>query len=77
MRAVLDAFTGAPDNARAIVTREGADYLVACVSADRLGTFADAGESNLADALLAGRAPAWLAPVPGFERGALRVWQVR
>ena len=77
MRAVLDAFTGAPDNARAIVTSESADYLVACVSADRLGTFADAGEGNLADALLAGRAPAWLAPVPGFERGVLRVWRVR
>ena len=77
MRAVLDAFAGPPDEAHSIVVGERVDYLVACVSADRLATFAEGGEGNLADALLAGREPAWLVPVPGFERGALRVWRVR
>ncbi|MXO59877.1 hypothetical protein GRI89_10035 [Altererythrobacter salegens] len=76
MRRVFDAFAGPEGNARAIVEGDHARYLVACLSGDRLGTFARYRPGNLADELQVGRAPEWLEPVPGFEQGALRVWRV-
>ena len=77
MRAVFDAFAGPQSAARGIVSAERADYVVTCIADDRLGTFARAGDDNLADALMAGSAPGWLNPEPGFEEGALKVWRVR
>jgi hypothetical protein len=77
MREVFDVFAGPLGNARAIVQANGTSYLVACTDQARLTVYADAGDDNLADRLLAGRAPAWLEPVTGFERGPLRVFRVR
>jgi len=77
MREIFDAFAGPLGNARAIIRANGTGYLVACTDQARLAVYADTGEGNLADRLIAGRVPDWLEPVAGFERGPLRVYRVR
>lgn len=76
MREIFDAFAGPLGRARAIVRANRVDYLVACTDDGRLGVYAAAGQGNLADLLLAGRAPDWLEPVPDFEQGALKVYRI-
>lgn len=74
---VIAAFTGDPSNAAAIVHRNGATHVVACLSSSEIPTYGQARADNLANLIAHGRPPAWLVPVPGFETGALRVYAVR
>ena len=77
MQAVIRAFTGDPQAAEPIVRGTGANYVVACSSEKDLAMFREARPGNLANVLAEGRPPSWLAPVPGFDSGALRVYRVR
>lgn len=74
---VIAAFTGDPADAAAIVRRNGATHLVACLSSIEIPTYRQARADNLANLIANDRAPAWLVPVPGFETGPLRVYSVR
>lgn len=74
---VIAAFTGDPSDAAAIVHRNGATHVVACLSSSEIQTYGQARADNLANLIAHGRPPAWLVPVPGFETGALRVYAVR
>ncbi|MEY4238409.1 MAG: hypothetical protein RL339_1010 [Pseudomonadota bacterium] len=74
---VVAAFTGDPETAEAIVRRNGATHVVACLSSSEIPTYAQARADNLANRIASGRPPAWLTPVPGFETGPLRVYAVR
>ncbi|MDE2405793.1 MAG: hypothetical protein KGM17_14085 [Sphingomonadales bacterium] len=72
---VIAAFSGDPAGAAAIVRGNRAGYLVLCASPE-VRLYAGRRPDGLAARLLAGRAPGWLVPVPGFGRGLL-VWRVR
>lgn len=74
---VIAAFTGDPADAAAIIRRNGATHVVACLSSSEIPTYGQARADNLANLIANGRPPAWLAPVPGFEAGPLRVYAVR
>lgn len=74
---VIAAFTGDPADAAAIIRRNGATHVVACLSSSEIPTYGQARADNLANLIANGRPPAWLAQVPGFENGPLRVYAVR
>lgn len=74
---VIAAFTGDPADAAAIVRRNGATHIVACLSSAEIPTYAQARADNLANLIAHGHPPDWLVPVPGFERGPLRVYAVK
>lgn len=74
---VIKGFAGTIEESRAIIHRNRSDYVVACTSSPDLWVAANAGADNLADRIIAGRVPDWLAPVPGFDQGALRLYKVR
>jgi hypothetical protein len=77
MLAMVRAFTSDPGEAEPIVRSTGASYVVACSSERDIALFRQAHPGDLADVLAEGRPPAWLAPIPGFESGSLRVYRVR
>ena len=77
MRAVIDAFTGTPDQARAIVAGRGVDYVAICPGLAEPAIYADYAPHGFAAQLREGKAPDWLDPVampPGID---LKVWRVR
>lgn len=76
MADVVAAYTGDAATAERIVKANGATHVIACLSSPEIAIYRTARPGNLADRLATGKAPAWLAPVPGFT-GALKVWQVR
>jgi hypothetical protein len=76
MREVIDAFSGDPRGAQAIVRANRGAYVALCASDPESHVYALRRGDGLAAAILAGRAPAWLAPVPGFD-GDLKVLKVR
>jgi hypothetical protein len=77
MLAMIKAFTSDPPTAEGFVRSTAADYVAACSSERDLALFRQARPGDLADVLAQGRPPAWLAPVPGFDTGSLRVYRVR
>jgi hypothetical protein len=76
MLAMFHAFLADGRAAEPIVRSTGADYVAACTSEKGLAVLRQASPANLASLLAEGRAPAWLQPLPGFDRGSLRVYRV-
>ena len=76
MRDVIEAFSGDPARARALVIANHAGTVVFCTSDDEARIDAGRRPDNLANALQAGHPPPWLQPVPEFS-GALQVYRVR
>jgi hypothetical protein len=76
MRAVIDAFTGTPEAARAMMHARGIDYLVFCPDLAEPGLYARAAPNGFAAQLRAGLAPGWLAPVAMPAGVDLKVWRV-
>ena len=74
---VIAAFTGDPSAAAAIVRRNGATHLVACLSSSEIPIYGQARGDNLANMIANNRPPPWLVPAPGFKTGPLRVYTVR
>lgn len=77
MRAVVEAFSGDPANASAIVRANHARYVVLCLTGGDTAVFRSRQADNLANRLAADRPPAWLEPVTAFSQGPLRVYRVR
>ncbi|MDI1295094.1 MAG: hypothetical protein PSY12_04300 [bacterium] len=76
--AVIEGFVGTPDTARGVIARlhggKGADYLVTCTGLNEYSLYAKANPQGLAAALIAGRVPAWLTPVP--TQGPLKIYRI-
>ncbi len=75
MAQVLTAFTGSADTAHAIIRARGIGYVVLCPATSEIGIYRREAPAGFAADLVAGRVPAWLAPVhvPGDP---VRVWRV-
>ena len=77
MRDVLAGLMSPPDEARRLVARHKADFVVICTDIAEPHTLANAGgEQSLAAMLLAGDPPDWLEPVDLDGPEALKVWRV-
>ena len=74
MRLVIDAFTGTPDRARAIMRAKGLRYLLICPKVSEMDLYRDRAPTGFAAQLLDGRVPAWLRPVPLPAASGLRMW---
>jgi hypothetical protein len=78
-QAILDTIHAThepPAEAKAIIDRRHVDYVAACaVSLESAIAIHKAPNGLVAD-LLAGRIPAWLAPVAAPEKTSLRLWRV-
>ncbi|MCA0910044.1 hypothetical protein [Qipengyuania gaetbuli] len=78
MRDVLDAFTGSPEDALAIMERRPVDYIAICPELAEAGNLARyGGDTSLIARLIAGDALDWLEEIPSTAPTAIRVWRVR
>lgn len=84
MKDVILAFTGTPDEARALIARHRAAYVVFCadlaepaIYVARGATSAGGNPASFAAALRDGAAPPWLEPVKLDVPESFRVWRVR
>lgn len=76
MRDVILAFSGSLEQARDVVGRNHADYVVGCAAEADFALYRTAAPDNFANALVSGQVPDWLEPVSGFERGPLKVYRI-
>ncbi|MBN2972666.1 hypothetical protein JW805_11630 [Roseomonas aeriglobus] len=77
MREVVEAFSGDPAHAQAIVRANRATHVLLCLTAGDTAVFRARRPDNLANQLRAGHTPGWLQPVPGYHDGMLRLYRVR
>lgn len=73
--AVIEGFVQSPEQARGVITRTSAAYLVQCDSLSEMAAYRRAGPDGLAAMLAKGRTPGWLEPLPGT--GPLRLYRIR
>ncbi len=73
---VIRAFIAAPAESRALLLRERIDYIALCPAVAEPKNYAHDAPGGLAAALLAGKTPAWLAPVPAQQGDGWMVWRV-
>jgi hypothetical protein len=77
---VMRGFLANPDQARAFVQKRHATMIVACTVAPEMGLYRAQAPHGLAAALLAGKPPAWLRPLPLSGQGPVPThivaWQV-
>jgi hypothetical protein len=77
MKDVILAFTGTPDNARALIAKHGAGYVVMCADLIEPDIYVGRGKpGSFAAALRDGTAPEWLEPVRLDAPPNFRVWRV-
>jgi hypothetical protein len=74
---MMDAFMGAPDEARVLLRENGVGLVALCVGNGESRSLADWGPSGLMASLLAGHVPDWLERLPGDEGAPLAVYRVR
>lgn len=77
MHDVIAAFSGSPDAARQIIARHRATYLAMCTDLVEAQVYAMDRPGSFAAALIKGRAPDWLEPVPIPGPRQFRLWRVR
>jgi hypothetical protein len=70
-------FISPPDEARAILRRFGADYLVTCGKYEPPGLSDAARDASLWGRLQAGAAPDWLTPVPAEPGDVFQVYRIK
>lgn len=76
MKIVLEGLTAPPDAARAIVTGSGARYLAFCARENEAARYSRRYPEGLMAALLAGRVPDWLEPVPMRPGEPIKVYRI-
>jgi len=74
---VMDAFMGAPDEARDLLRENGIGLVAMCVGNGESQSLAAWAPSGLMAFLLAGHVPDWLERVPGGEESPLAVYRLR
>ena len=72
---VIQAFVDPPEQARAIIARTRATYLVTCAGLNELRLYAKTNPAGLAALIASDSPPAWLEPIP--TKGALRLYRIR
>ena len=72
---VIQGFVDPPDQARAIITRTRATYLIACESLSEFRVYARTNPAGLAALLAKDAPPAWLEPIP--MTGPVRLYRIR
>jgi len=77
MRQVIEGFIGTPEAAHALVRKRGTAYVVLCPDLVEPKIYARKAPDGFAAALLDGRVPAWLEPVPMPDHVALKAWRVK
>ena len=77
MRLTIDAFSGSPDQARAIMAAQGLRYLAICPKVPEMDLYRKRAPHGFAAQLKAGRIPAWLEPVPMPAEAGLKLWRRR
>jgi len=75
MRQVIDAFSGAPDDALEIMRRNRLRYVVLCPDVQEMDLYRERAPNGFAVRLLEGRAPAWLRPIALPAASGLRMWK--
>ncbi len=73
----MKIFRGSPDNARAILTRYRADYLMTCPMMSQATVFTSETPKGFFGQLEKGQVPAWLEPVDLGKGSPLKLWRVR
>ena len=73
---VMKAFRGSAEEARAIISRRRADYVLICPNMSQATVFMAAAPQGFYAQLQRGQAPAWLQPVPLGQDSPLRMWRV-
>lgn len=73
---VMRAFRGSADEARAIVARRGADYVLICPNMSESTLYSSAAPGGFYAQLRDGRIPAWLTPVQLPEGSPYKIWRV-
>lgn len=76
MHEVIAAFTGTADQAHALVVRRRIDYVAFCPGLPEVMIYENEAPKGFLAQLDAGRAPAWLTPVP-LRGSPAKVWRVR
>ena len=76
MHQVIAAFTGSDAQLRGIIAENRIAYVALCPDISEPQIYAREAPQGLAARLLAGKAPAWLAPVDRPADGRLMVWRV-
>ena len=77
MHDVIFAFLGTPDEAREMVRRHGADYVLVCTELGETQLYTKKAPKGFAAMLMAGRTPDWLEPVTLDAPPSLKVWRVK
>lgn len=77
MRDLLVAFLGPDHGARAIMARRGATMVVICPTDGEAQLYSRLAPDGFMAHLIAGKAPAWLEPMPLAASGGIRMWRVR
>lgn len=77
MHDVIAAFTSSPDQARDIVMRNNAAYVLLCEDAGEVTVYRKYAPGGFADQLASGNAPDWLEPVAINAPDTVRLWKVK
>lgn len=75
MRLTIDAFSGTPEQARAIMQAKGLRYLAICPRVQELDLYEKRVPRGFGAQLKQGKVPAWLEPVPMPAEAGLRLWR--
>jgi hypothetical protein len=73
---VMRAFRGSAENARATVERRRIDYVLICPGLSESTVYASQAKGGFYTQLAAGKAPAWLTPVPLPAKSPYKMWRV-
>ncbi|MCE7795651.1 hypothetical protein LWE61_03665 [Sphingobium sufflavum] len=76
MKTVITAFTATPDRARALIMATPASYVVLCPRENEVLKYARLYPTSIDAALLKGRLPDWLQPVPMRLGEPIRVYRI-
>jgi hypothetical protein len=74
IRRVILAFTGPPEATRRVMAAHGMAYVLIDPTGNETGIYAGAAPNGLMATLVAGKAPAWLEPVP-LAGSTLKLWR--
>jgi hypothetical protein len=75
MRAVIDAFTGSPERARAVMETHRLRYVLICPNVQEMDLYREKAPEGFAAQMLDGDAPAWLRPVSLPKPTGLLMWE--
>jgi hypothetical protein len=73
---VMNAFRGSPDQARALIAKYRADYLMTCPMSSTTTIFAADAPKGFYVQLSKGQVPSWLTPIPLPKDSPFKLWKV-